>query len=125
MRTETREVTIEQEVYIAADGEEFDTPEECEEYEARLVGQKLKLYGFRCEPCDFVEDCMYAKLDTQEEIDSFIALCKHDGINYRGIDGPGVYLSVEGAYGYGKGAWCNVSEIIKSLEESEDTVSGN
>lgn len=121
MRIETRQVTVEQEVYIAEDGAEFDDEDDCEAYENALVGQRLKMYDYNEMPCDSLGECWYVKLDTQEEINSFMTLCDYMGVHRSGIKEPGVYMYTEGT----GCTWTNISEVIKSIEESEDYVSGN
>lgn len=125
MRTETKQIIIEQAVYVADDGTEFDDEDDCRAYEFRLIGKRLKMYDYSSDPCSSVDSCWYVKFDTVEDVMSFIELCKFDGISYRGVDVPGVYMYTEGGYGSGSDAWTNISKIIENIEESEDTVSGN
>ena len=121
MKVEIKKITVEQEVYISEDGKEFDSSDDCEAYEYRLIGKKLKMYTHLGKPTNTVEDCLYVNLDSSESISSFVNLCKFDGISYNGIDKQGVYLYTEGRYGDGHTAWTNISEIVKSVKESEDT----
>lgn len=125
MRTEIRQRVIEDEVYIADDGKEFDDIDECESYENRLAGQKLIMYDYSETRCELVENCWYVKLNNQEDIEAFKAICKYDGISHKGVTSPGVYMYVEGGYGRGNDAWTNISEIVKRVEEREDNISGN
>lgn len=120
MKTDIRKVTIEQEVYIAEDGAEFDDANDCECYEARLVGKRLKMYTSRYVKTDTVENRYLVKLDSWTDAKDFIELCRFDGINSKGIAGPGVYLYIEGTYSGGKEAWTNISEIISKVEEASN-----
>lgn len=117
MKTETRKVTVEQKIYIAEDGKEFDDDGDCACYEARLAGKRLKMYTHKYTKTDTVEDCYLVKLDNWVDAEDFIKLCSLDGFSFKGIAGPGVYLYVEGTYSGGKEAWTNISEIISKVEE--------
>lgn len=121
MRRKTKTITIEQEVYIADDGKEFDDEDDCIGYEMSLIATQLNMYTHKSVRTNSVTNCWYAKLNTEEEVSSFINLCKFDGISHKGIEKVGLYMYTEGGYGYGNEAWTNLSEIIKSIEESEDT----
>lgn len=112
MKIETRKVMIEQDVYIAEDGTEFEDQDDCEAYETRLIGKRLKMYTHSHIRTDRTEHCWYAKLDTQEEANDFITLCKFEGITALGVQGPGVYMYTEGTYGNGKDAWTNLSVLV-------------
>lgn len=81
MRTETRKVTVEQEVYIAEDGKEFDNDGDCECYEARLAGKRLKMYTHKYTKTDTVEDCYLVKLNSWVDAEDFIKLCRLDGFS--------------------------------------------
>lgn len=122
MRTETREVTVEKEIYIAEDGTEFDDKDECEEYEMQYAEEALKLYDDNGAPCENLDSCVYANLDTWVAVETLLNVCKYYGIDTSGIKEPGLYTCV---YGIGNNSWCNLSEMIRRIKESEDTVSGN
>lgn len=124
MRTETRQVIVEEEVYIADDGTEFDSPEDCEAHEIRSLAERLKMYNYSGIATDDIDECWYVKLDTFVAAENFIEVCKYDGVSFKGIDGPGVYVYTEGSYGRGTVAWTNITKIIEHIE-SEDIVSGN
>ena len=121
MKTEIRKITVEQEVYIAEDGKEFEDADECEGYEMSILANRLDMYTHRCVKTNSVTNCWYVKLNTEDEASMFKRLCDFDGVSCKGIDKVGTYMYTEGGYGYGNEAWTNLSEIIKSLEESEDT----
>lgn len=116
MKTEIRKVTVEKEVYIADDGMEFEDEYDCEAYEMRLIGKRLKMYDYKFEKSCSAGDCYYVKLDTNKEVDWFIALCRYEGIASKGINGPGTYQYVEGTYGRSKEAWVDLNDIISKLE---------
>lgn len=119
MKTSTKTITIEKEIYIAEDGTEFDDQDDCEAYENRLVGKRLKMYSYNYLPCESVDECCYAKLNTLEDVQAFVGLCEYIGVSYRGIIEPGLYMYTEGRWGAGNNAWTNISEIFKHFE-SED-----
>ena len=125
MRTETRQIMIEEEVYIADDGKEFDDEDDCIAYEITRSCEKIKMRDYRWAQTDDVENCQTVKLDNLDEIKSFIELCKYSGVSHKGIEAPGVYLYTEGRWGACNEAWTNISEMIKSFEESEEINSGN
>jgi hypothetical protein len=116
MKTSTKTITIEKEIYIAEDGTEFDDRDDCEAYEYRLIGKRLKMYTYGFSPCQSVENCCYARLDTWADVQAFIDLCTYDGISTRGITDPGLYMYSEGRYGFGNEAWVNITGILKNLE---------
>lgn len=124
MRTETRQRVIEEEVYIADDGKEFDDEDDCKAYEVTKACENLKMYNYSGIKTNNVENCWYVKLDTFTDTMTFIEICSYDGVSHKGIDGPGVYMYTEGGYGSGNTAWTNISKIIEHIE-SEDTISGN
>ena len=119
MKTSTKTITIEKEIYIAEDGTEFDDQDDCEAYEYRLVGKRLKMYKYSFSPCQSIEDCCYVKLDTETDVQAFIDLCKYDGISHKGVTTPGLYMYSEGRYGFANDAWVNLSEILKHLESGK------
>lgn len=121
MKVKTKKIIIEQEVYIADDGKEFDDEDDCRGYEMSLVAARLIMYTHKRVRTNSVTNCWYAKLDTDEDVSSFINLCEFDGVSHKGIDKAGLYMYTEGGYGYGNEAWTNLSEIINSIGESEDT----
>lgn len=125
MREEKRPITIEQTVYIADDGKEFDDEDDCKSYEINQVCESLKMRNYLGVKTNNIDNCQAVKLNSFVEIQSFIELCAYEGVSYKGISEPGIYLYTEGRYGNGNEAWTNISKIIESFEESEDTVSGN
>lgn len=125
MREETRQVTIDSVVYVADDGREFTNADDCEAYEMRCAAKVLKMFNFVGAPCTQADDCEVVKLTTKREVETFIRLCRYDGVSHRGIEGSGVYIYTEGAYGKANIAWTEISGIIDRLKEREDIDSGN
>ena len=112
MKIETRKITVEQEVYIAEDGKEFDNEDECRSYEHQLIGRRLAMYSYQCAEIDSVTCCRYVKLDTPDQVAEFMVLCIDGRVSIRGIEEPGVYIYTEGTYGDSKTAWINMSKVI-------------
>ena len=112
MKIETRTITIEQDVYIAEDGREFNNEDECRSYEHQLIGRRLAMYSYRCEAIDSAEVCRYVKLDTPDQVAEFKILCIDDRVSIIGIEEPGIYIYTEGTYGDSKTAWINMSKVI-------------
>lgn len=106
MRTELREVTVKQEVYIADDGTEFMDEEECVDYEFNLLEKTLDIYNSNYEKVTDVESCHIANLHTSADVKNFIKACEVYGIIDDGIDGPGLYM-----YGYSD-VWVNLDDIV-------------
>ena len=125
MRTEIRKVVVEEEFYIATDGTEFDDEDDCRAYEVTKACENIKMLNYHGVKTNNVDNCQVVKLDNLDEIMSFIAVCKFEGISHRGIDAPGVYLYCEGSYGSDNEAWVNISKLVKSFDESEEITSGN
>lgn len=110
MRTELREVTIEQTVYIADDGKEFTDEEDCADYEFNLLEKTLDIYNSRYEKADDVESCHIANLRTSADVKNFIKACDLYGITDDGIDGPGLYM-----YGDYGDIWVNLDDVILNI----------
>ena len=110
MKVETRKVTVEQNVYIAEDGKEFDDKDECENYEFRLIEKSLKFYTRKFEECD-LESCTYVYLRTDDEVLKLIRLCDLDGITTECLDSVGTYV-----YDNHIDRWINMSAAIARIE---------
>lgn len=121
MKISKKKITVEQEIYIADDGTQFDDIDECEAHEMRLAGKRLNMYTYEYARTSSVNDCLYVKLNTEEEVSTFINLCKFDGVSPKGIEKVGLYMYTEGGYGRCNEAWTNLTEVIKRIAESEDT----
>lgn len=120
MKTSTKTITVEKEIYIAEDGTEFDDRDDCEAYENSLIGKRLKMYSYDYSPCESVDECSYAKLNTWADVQAFVDLCEYIGVSHKGITEPGLYMYTEGRWGAGNTAWTNISEILKHLESEEE-----
>lgn len=116
MKIETRKVTVEQEVYIAEDGTEFEDEDDCEAYENTCIGENLQMYSYKLIKTTSAGCVRYAKLDTPEQVSNFITLCKAACVSIIGIEDPGIYIYTEGTYGDRETAWINVSRAIKIME---------
>lgn len=108
MKTETRKVTVEQEVYIANDGQEFDNEDDCLSHERDLLEEKLEFYGFDLWESDF-ENCVYVKTTTKEDVQNLITLAEMEGVTLKGIevDEPGIYM-----YESRSDGWTNITKVI-------------
>lgn len=115
MRVETRKVTIEEEVYIAEDGTEFDDREDCEAHEILEKGRELPMIDYRGYETESIDECWAVNLRSLSEVKAFVDVCKYSDISSRGVTGPGMYIYTEGTYGARNNAWTNISEIINTL----------
>lgn len=120
MKVETRKITVEEEVYIAEDGTEFDDREECETHELLAKGEKLSMVDYRGFETPNIDECWAVNLRNFVETVIFLDLCKYSDISSKGVDGPGVYIYTEGTYGSGNDAWTNISTIIEALNGGDD-----
>lgn len=125
MREETRQVIVEQTVFVANDGKEFDDEDDCKAYEVNCSAKNLEMYNYSNVKTDNIDNCWYVKLSTTSDITTFIEFCKYEGVSHRGIDAPGVYMYTEGNYGGGNYAWTDISKIVERFAGREDKISGN
>lgn len=109
MRTEYREVTFKQEVYIAEDGREFTDEDDCEAYDIKLIENSLKFYDNSYEKSD-VDSCVYFHAITEEDVERAIKVCEYYGITREGLYKPGLYMFADTLYR--KEAWVNLDEVI-------------
>lgn len=107
MRTETRKVLVEQEVYIAEDGKEFTEEDECIAHEYHILESKLKLYSSKFQRTN-VDHCWYAVLENDIDVNSFKKVCNYQGITFVGITKPGIYM-------YNDRQWVPISELCDIL----------
>lgn len=114
MKTEIREVTVKQEVYIADDGTEFMDEEECMDHDFYLLEQTLDMYNSDCIRVANAESCHIANLRTRDEVKTFIKACEVYGIVDDGINSPGLYM-----YGYND-VWVNLDKVISRIRGGED-----
>lgn len=77
MKMQKRFVNVEEYVYVSEDGKEFQTKEECEEYEYDLkyndaLERVKSIIQFDCDPPDGDMDCLYRWyfLENQENLDA-------------------------------------------------------
>lgn len=113
MRTEYKEITIKQEVYISDDGKEFIDEDECLDHEFKVLGQQIECYNYDCTKVDNPEDCSVVNLRTEDDFKRFVHWSDICGSTTDGIDKPGLYV-----YGCSD-EWINVGELISKIGESE------
>lgn len=115
MKKETRKVTVEQEVYIAEDGKEFDDEDDCLSHERDLLEEKLEFYK-RDLTNGTLENCSYVYVKSAEDVANLLTLCDMDGIAISGLSNkPGVYMySNRGDY------WINISEVVDTITRGEN-----
>lgn len=109
MRTETREVTITQTVYISDDGHEFTDEDACNDYEFKLLEKTFNCYDSkynRSKP----DECKFIDLPTVEDVARFKEYCDILDLIDDGIDKPGVYIYTQTDYCHDE--WVNLEEII-------------
>lgn len=107
MKTKTKLVTVEQEIYIAEDGKEFDDQDDCLSHERDLREETLEFYDYNFMPSN-LENCTYVKTVTQEDVNNLLYLCHIDGISHDGItDKPGIYM-----YMLHPDEWVNITEAV-------------
>ena len=111
MRTELREVTVQQEVYVAYDGTEFNSRSKCEDYEIECLEKNLKCYGKNFEKSN-VEECLYVDLTTEEDVKNFKQISEYLDISCLGIEKPGLYLFVDD---YRDVNWIYIDEVISKI----------
>lgn len=95
--------------YIAKDGKEFFSEDQCRRYEAKLIEKEksLSMWNYKFEKTDNVSQCQHVRLDTEQDVCDMIAVCECHGIKTDGIKNPGgyTYLDVPGC-------WMNWNEVI-------------
>lgn len=110
MKIETRQVTIEKEIYIANDGREFDEETNCKEYEAGLIEAAIEFYDRDLERSD-LGSCTYVIVKTPDEIEALIDLCRYHDISHKGIsEKTGIYMYVDR-----RDMWTNISDTVDRL----------
>ena len=110
MKIEKREVVVTKEVFIAVDGKEFNEENDCREHEYLISEAKLALYDYKFKKST-IDECAYARLDTEEDVELMLSLCRYQGISSKGIVNPGVYI-----YSYDHGdCWINMTECIERI----------
>jgi hypothetical protein len=111
MKTEHREVTVTQEVYIADDGKEFTYEDECKDYEYSILRKSFKCLDFDYNEVG-IDEAAFVELPTKLIVKNFIECCEFEGIHSDGIAGPGLYIYTE----YQGGQWVNMDEAIAIIK---------
>lgn len=139
MRIEKRKTIIESDVYIAADGREFDDRDSCEQYENDvlfdLARERIRgLPQFSMEPpaCDYYADYTWIRLESEEDLAALkLAEFQLDSVAH-GYNAPGfpcwvLYHTDDCADGYITGTLNELSNeflqyygiVMKTIEEIE------
>ena len=109
MKTEKRKVTIEQEVYIAFDGQEFYDESACAGHEVKLLNITLDCYDSRFRKTTF-DHCVYANLITSDDVQTAIRICDYWGATTKGLIEPGLYM-----YNDYDNTWLNLDSLITHI----------
>ena len=106
MRIETRVIKV----YIAKDGKEFFSEDQCRRYEAKLIEKSLAMWNYKFEKTENVSQCQHVRLDTEQDVCDMLEVCEWYGIKTDGIKNPGgyTYLDVPGC-------WMNWNEAIAAF----------
>ena len=112
MRTETRKVLVEQEVYIAEDGKEFTRQFDCERHEYHISTLALRMYDSDGRRTTSWDNSWYVDLETNDDFDAFMRVSDFEGSIIEGIDPnePGIY-----AYNDDSQKWINISKLINNI----------
>ncbi len=119
MKIEQREIKITKAVFVAEDGKEFYDRDDCLEYEINKKQDTSNIFfNDRFERCGY-DECMYVKLDNDEQVRLFMEIYEYHGMCTEGIDGPGLYMYTES---YRNDSWTNISKAVDilRLKISED-----
>ena len=111
MKTEYREVTIKQPVYIAEDGTEFTDEYECLDYEFEKLKDTFECYDTDYSKSD-VDTCMFVNLPTEVIVKNFLKVSKNLDLPVHGVNEPGLYIYTE----YRGGTWVNMDEAISKIK---------
>lgn len=111
MKIEQRKLMVNQDVYVAQDGTVFADRYTCEEYEAKVAGRILEMYGSDFSRCDNLGCCTYVRLNTPDDISKFLAGCEYYGIHTTGIEKAGLYMCT----GRLSHNWVNLTEVISKV----------
>lgn len=107
MRTEIRKVTVEQEVYIAIDGKEFDDEDDCKNHDIEILTESIKCYDENYNEVNNIEGATYVHLVTKKDVETALTICDGDGITCEGFEKPGLYM-----YNYHRHEWLNLDDVI-------------
>lgn len=117
MTRKTKKVTVEQEVYIACDGTEFEDEDDCIAYEVELTEAKFEMYNHLLHKVDSISECYYVCLNSADNVNQFIDCCKYYGITTNGIRRPAIYAYDD------RDSWINLNSVMFAfginLEEVE------
>ena len=113
MKIEKREIVVTKEVFVAFDGMEFDNQDDCMDHEYRITEAKLSFYDYKFKK-SILDECAYARLDTEEDVKLMISLCDYQGIVSKGIVNPGVYIYSNDRSG---DCWVNMTETVNRIME--------
>lgn len=108
MRTEYREVTVRQKVFIADDGTEFFSEEACGDHEYNQIAKSFKCYDQHYNEVDICK-AVIVNLPTEEVVKNFMWVSDIEDTVTDGIDGPGCYIYAETDRG---GWWINAEEAL-------------
>lgn len=112
MKTEIKEVTVEQKIYIAEDGTEFTDEDACGDYELGLLEKTLKCYDEDYNKCD-IRSATYVNLITCADVENFRKVSDCLGLDTDGIDKPGLYRYTY--VNYYCEQWLNLDDIIFNI----------
>ena len=90
MRAETRTRTHEYNVYITADGKEFDTPQEAKKHEAELLLEKKIPRHYIV--FDFLDSGYIYKIESEEDLE-YLTIHEWDYNAYYTYTGPDWYIA--------------------------------
>ena len=108
MKIVEKEVMVLRPVYIACDGTEFLSEEDCERHEISIIEKTIKAYNSEYEPTN-VDDCIFVNLVTEEDVKNFKTVGDYYGFSTDGVDKPGLYMYAE----YRRGDdWINLDDAV-------------
>lgn len=112
MRTETRKVLVEQEIFIANDGMEFTRQFDCERHEYSTSMSALRMYDTDGQRTTSWDNCWYVDLETKDDLDAFMMVSDFEGSITNGIDPNvlGIYM-----YNDAEQVWINVNKVINNI----------
>lgn len=114
MKIETRDVVVQQDVYISDDGREFTNVDECERHEIELLEESFTCYNSDFEKSD-LESCAYVNLVTLDDVKKAKLVCEYFGIRDRGFDKPGIYM-----YNDYHSEWINLDDIMAHIRKEKE-----
>ncbi len=114
MITKVEKVMVEKTVYVASDGTEFDYEDSCESYEMKLLLNEFTMLDVFLHTTNDLGHALYVKLDTEEHVHKFIALCDYYEVTTCGLnaDMPGIYYY--SGIGY-EDEWVNLDKVLAAF----------